>query len=1052
MNPALRRVCSPDLLSLCHTAGVNSLFRFRLRVSFLDNAASRACGDTHQKRNFLSAEDERDGSQVVGDSVAFPLHGDAISAQGHALNVGEQGGGASAHQSIFSLTSRSAFASSRTLQGQHHQRFAQRRRLGDVYYGPDNDGSKLPRLLDLSSCSACFLRSVARSVAMVEAAAAAVFGWRSHGVGLQVDPSLRDAEGEDLPYLLMTVAASGYVRTSGSLHAGTHGARVGQELSWPFLLSPGWCGSERTGFFPTPNNLQLSDAMALSAGDDFFASALGDCALIRPLAWLGMSGADWMRLPQTSPSSAHFSPPPSPSLSPTWIVKTSENPKPNFFLDSTGSRPIRAAELRDRDRTPRAMPAVPQPLVSSARNALCGDVEVWGRAHGSVGCDLRESLETCSWAAYRARFSSTAHRLVFPRVARFGVPVLVIVVVVSVVHPAVLLVAAALGGMLVAMSLLPEGHPLLGFGYIREAHRLLGCVVASRKPPPYLFLSDASSDIDPLGLLELLRRRCSRIIVCDATCPNQPCSASDEGEAATEGDVGQDSCRALLRVLERARSEGLCAFLPGRGERGDVETAVRQFQRDTDRRVLQLHVEYLHASEHAAVIKSGSIVLLKCRETREDADIVTDIAPHYAGGGAGGNGYGSADTPDDDAADIAPHYADMAPHYPSAEFGSSPMIHPRRPGSGMVGLWLRPGSKIGFAGSRGFLRGWQGGASGRGEGRHLLGVIDEDRFRRWGERGRGPFSVLSDYVQRLAPCPDFVSRHLAPHPKMSSAQMKCYVAFGHRAGRVALEIISQDSARSGLAEKDFIFPSPPSSPTAGLEMAHGEAPLQLATAPLVAASAQSPMGSSSAAFASTFPGQASCDRSPCDKSSDRREIPDLAGSEDDANAEMPHGSVMPSDPSDGSDNRALPTHPRDDSVVVAYGALSCSQGSDVQLSMDGSFNMASMSSVSCSSYAAFGGPSDVSEDETWRHIMPLPSPSPSCRASSAQTQTLAHLNAGNSYSIHAFVCPSVCLSVCLSLFFSLSLSDLSMYLCIHIHIYTCEQGRPRLYRGRKCSQ
>ena len=78
MNPALRRVCSPDLLSLCDTAGVNSLFRFRLRVSFLDDAAARACGDTHQKRNVLSAEEERDGSQVVDDSVAFPLHGDAI--------------------------------------------------------------------------------------------------------------------------------------------------------------------------------------------------------------------------------------------------------------------------------------------------------------------------------------------------------------------------------------------------------------------------------------------------------------------------------------------------------------------------------------------------------------------------------------------------------------------------------------------------------------------------------------------------------------------------------------------------------------------------------------------------------------------------------------------------------------------------------------------------------------------------------------------------------------------------------------------------------------
>jgi hypothetical protein len=106
------------------------------------------------------------------------------------------------------------------------------------------------------------------------------------------DPALRDLDLDGrMPYLLITVAAQGYVRISDTRsrcklmpQCSASGGTVvmareeldnRNELVWPFLLSSGWCGSERTGFFRTQESMLVSDALALSAGSDFFVSNSG---------------------------------------------------------------------------------------------------------------------------------------------------------------------------------------------------------------------------------------------------------------------------------------------------------------------------------------------------------------------------------------------------------------------------------------------------------------------------------------------------------------------------------------------------------------------------------------------------------------------------------------------------------------------------------------------------------------------------------------------------------------------------------------------------------
>jgi hypothetical protein len=187
------------------------------------------------------------------------------------------------------------------------------------------------------------------------------------------------------------------------------------------------------------NSVGLSDALALSAGGDFFASCRGESASIQALESLGMTGSDWIRLPPAAPSlhaitgtsrmaamaAVAGSAPPSPlyagnappSESPSYVVKTCDSPIPNFILDPSGSRPIRAAELRDRerDRTLRH-----HSLASAG--SISADTAGGSAARACLGGDEEDPVGVSMAATCFSACTTAPHRLIFPRVARYGMP------------------------------------------------------------------------------------------------------------------------------------------------------------------------------------------------------------------------------------------------------------------------------------------------------------------------------------------------------------------------------------------------------------------------------------------------------------------------------------------------------------------------------------------------------------------------------------------------------------------------------------------------------
>eukprot|EP00960_Hanusia_phi_P046794 758045-Hanusia_phi.AAC.4 len=164
--------------------------------------------------------------------------------------------------------------------------------------------------------------------------------------------------------------------------------------------------------------------------------------------------------------------------------------------------------------------------------------------------------------------------------------------------------------------------------------------------PPHLspLLLLTCQQVDKLGLFELLKRRCSSILVLDSTLDeNFAAGSSPDPEQA-------DPCWAFLKVLERARRELGCAFLPPRDQEGDIWTVVRDFQRNSHARSLRLKVTYMSSppaggasptgldasralqmkdedGEEAAkgrevAVKDGLIILLKSRWTPADSDLL----------------------------------------------------------------------------------------------------------------------------------------------------------------------------------------------------------------------------------------------------------------------------------------------------------------------------------------------------------------------------------------------------------------------------------------------
>ena len=302
-------VLAHDLLM----AGVHLLFRSRLCSAFLcipRKSKSNVCSacdmrlsapaalDASEDGSFSLAEldnyrldNYRHGTGATGGATGLPLTTGAASlapsAETSAM-IQPQARLLWAHaQSVFSRASRSTF--SETCENPLYlslrdpwSRQPQRRRIGDVYYGavsvsidPDA-GERGERRGEFEGDGAALGAGDGtfepRTLEKVAASVWQLLGWQpalaEAAVGY-VDPALKEVDVDGrMPYLLLTAAASGYLRTSEGYsrsHGGsaekvvaTEGGGGRQELSWPFLLSPAWCGSERTGFYKTPQSLRLS--------------------------------------------------------------------------------------------------------------------------------------------------------------------------------------------------------------------------------------------------------------------------------------------------------------------------------------------------------------------------------------------------------------------------------------------------------------------------------------------------------------------------------------------------------------------------------------------------------------------------------------------------------------------------------------------------------------------------------------------------------------------------------------------------------------------------
>jgi len=330
----LAMVALHDLLM----AAVHLLFRLRLRSTFLCSSLSTPPPDVSggssngsEDRHGADRPEWQDAASSRGLAAAAAAAPSTLSlssrytdaganrdaaphstSQQHSASPGAVAQLPSHTCSVFSRDSCDAVTGQAAVP--HDRRpLAQRRHIGDVYYGalslsplslPEaeacaggrgeasigrvncgGEGRTVPSLL----LEALFAPG---TLAKVQASVSEIFGTENgraqRGAAAETwcDPPLCSAQdcGPHLPYMLVTCAASGYVRTAAParLGVGRGGAAVAregsgarQELSWPFLLSPGWCGSDRTGFFPTPGSLRLSDALALSSGNDFFASCRG---------------------------------------------------------------------------------------------------------------------------------------------------------------------------------------------------------------------------------------------------------------------------------------------------------------------------------------------------------------------------------------------------------------------------------------------------------------------------------------------------------------------------------------------------------------------------------------------------------------------------------------------------------------------------------------------------------------------------------------------------------------------------------------------------------
>ena len=232
------------------------------------------------------------------------------------------------------------------------------------------------------------------------------------------DLSLREVDCTRSPFLLCNTVMNDFVR------------HPGESRCAPFVMTPLFCGSQRTGFCTTPDTLTTSEVMAVSGGECGYRRA---CVL-----------------------------------------------------------PLRC--ITEQQRV----------CVHAGAVALAmGNADASGKLRfllGLFGISLGRwfPLQSRDDAARRGAPSSWTVLLVVGGLLALAAAV-----------PVCLLPVVALAACTAAASLLPSFRWLLHASALRHFHQALG-VVHVGPPPPYVYLSDGGH-LDNLGVLELLKRRCSHV-------------------------------------------------------------------------------------------------------------------------------------------------------------------------------------------------------------------------------------------------------------------------------------------------------------------------------------------------------------------------------------------------------------------------------------------------------------------------------------------------------------------------------------------------------------
>uniref|UniRef100_A0A7S4QNG8 PNPLA domain-containing protein n=1 Tax=Alexandrium monilatum TaxID=311494 RepID=A0A7S4QNG8_9DINO len=152
----------------------------------------------------------------------------------------------------------------------------------------------------------------------------------------------------------------------------------------------------------------------------------------------------------------------------------------------------------------------------------------------------------------------------------------------------------ALAVTMVALSFfafLPQLDFLLHSAVIRTIHQVTGYYHRGRSPPSLLYVTDGMVE-DNTGVMDLLRRRCQRILLIYAG-----------------GDV-KDEFKFLRKIVEAAAAAKIASIYDLEDPRNDIGVAVDRYRQHTDKRFLQLGILYGWDGP-PELRKAGRLLILK---------------------------------------------------------------------------------------------------------------------------------------------------------------------------------------------------------------------------------------------------------------------------------------------------------------------------------------------------------------------------------------------------------------------------------------------------------